>query len=213
MTLHNLVVYLNKQSLEYQQDFYLLNKFHTNKPEFLKSPVDNKISYSSDNSNNTLIEISFAYFNPELIKDLLKYTVKDAFDFASELSNEAFDKLSMNKFYDSVLGAYNNYVSYVEQEDKQNTVDLLVYIVCSLVKQHILTNGNKRAIFTFIVYFLRYFCGLYLKWTDLSQSQSQQPFNEPYSITIAQWVEQNKSNDLHNIIKEFIIQNSIIPFS
>ncbi|UUD36580.1 hypothetical protein NPA08_01980 [Mycoplasmopsis citelli] len=214
--LRNFVIYLNPKSLNTQKEFYLSGNFQTSDIQLANSTNENSLSYYLANCKEPLIELVFFSSDNYTLTQLFKYTVKQAFDYAKNLSNEPFDWEQLDLFFDSVMLNYNNYISYIEQdESKQNTFDLLVYIVSCLVKKHILINGNKRSIFSFVVVFLRNFCGLYLKWTksmhlDDWEPEIQKSFQQLYADTMSEWVEKSKSENLDLIIKEFIIKNSII---
>ncbi|VEU74257.1 Uncharacterised protein [Mycoplasmopsis citelli] len=212
----NLVICLDEKALKKQKSFYLNGQFETRKIK-LYDASNFKTLYFVLNEK-AIIQMSFAYIETEIIKTLIKKVVEKSFKFAEKLSTEEIDERRIEEFNAKINLLFENYIKYKEEPENQNTIDLLVHIVSRLVGQHILLNGNKRAIFSFMVIFLRYFCGLYLKWSDekylYSYGYEIQKFNwNQYTKTFEDWVINAKEKDIEEKIKKFILENSIISIN
>ena len=112
-----------------------------------------------------------------------------------------------------LLGLYNEFwVLYINKNS--DIFELVAFIEYSLLKNHILINGNKRFAFSFLVLFLQ-LNGFYLKWSNLYHENKSK---KKYELMLIKWIKfmNKKKYSEQKIImkmKKAISKHSIIKIN
>ena len=100
---------------------------------------------------------------------------------------------SQKKLTNLILLKINNYFSYYINKNS-DIFELVAFIEYSLLKNHILIDGNKRFAFSFLVIFLQ-LNGFYLKWGNLYRKDKSK---KKYELMLIKWIKfMNKKNILN----------------
>jgi death-on-curing family protein len=143
--------------------------FSQNKPlKKIKKISSNSFSCYLDNKkvefSIVFEELGKYFLNEEIVNNAINNIVKLSFHLSTNInSSEPIDihDDSRKKLTNLILLKINNYFSYYINKNS-DIFELVAFIEYSLLKNHILINGNKRFAISFLVIFLQ-LNGFYLK--------------------------------------------------
>lgn len=120
---------------------------------------------------------------------------------------------NQKKLTNLILLKINNYFSYYINKNS-DIFELVAFIEYSLLKNHILIDGNKRFAFSFLVIFLQ-LNGFYLKWGNLYHEDKSK---KKYELMLIKWIKfmNKKKYSEQKIImkmKKAISKHSIIKIN
>lgn len=161
-------------------------------------------------------ELGKYFLNEEIVNNAINIIVPLSFILSTNInSSEPIDihDDSRKKLTNLILLKINNYFSYYVNKNS-DIFELVAFIEYSLLKNHILINGNKRFAISFLVIFLQ-LNGFYLKWGNL---YSEDKSNKKYELMLIKWIKlmSKKKCSEQKIItkmKKAIAKHSIIKLN
>ena len=173
--------------------------------------------------NNKKVEFSIVFreleeyfLNEKIVNSTINIIVKLSFYLSRNINpSEPIDIYndSQEKLSNLILLKINNYFSYYINKNS-DIFELVAFIEYSLLKNHILINGNKRFAFSFLVLFLQ-LNGFYLKWSNLYHENKSK---KKYELMLIKWIKfmNKKKYSEQKIImkmKKAISKHSIIKIN
>ena len=195
--------------------------FSQNKPvKKFKKISSNSFSCYLDNKkvefSIVFEELGKYFLNEEIVNNAINNIVKLSFHLSTNInSSEPIDihDDSRKKLTNLILLKINNYFSYYINKNS-DIFELVAFIEYSLLKNHILINGNKRFAISFLVIFLQ-LNGFYLKWGNLYYEDK---CKKKYELMLIKWIKfmNKKKYSEQKIImkmKKAISKHSIIKIN
>lgn len=195
--------------------------FSQNKPvKKFKKISSNSFSCYVDNKkvefSIVFEELGKYFLNEEIVNNAINIIVPLSFILSTNInSSEPIDihDDSRKKLTNLILLKINNYFSYYVNKNS-DIFELVAFIEYSLLKNHILINGNKRFAISFLVIFLQ-LNGFYLKWGNL---YSEDKSKKKYELMLIKWIKlmSKKKCSEQKIItkmKKAIAKHSIIKLN
>lgn len=195
--------------------------FSQNKPiKRFKKISSNSFSCYLDNKK---VEVSIVFeelgkyfLNEKIVNNTINNIVKLSFYLSRNINpSEPIDinNDSQKKLTNLILLKINNYFSYYINKNS-DIFELVAFIEYSLLKNHILIDGNKRFAFSFLVIFLQ-LNGFYLKWGNLYHEDKSK---KKYELMLIKWIKfmNKKKYSEQKIImkmKKAISKHSIIKIN
>lgn len=161
-------------------------------------------------------ELEKHFLNEKIVDNTINIIVKLSFYLSRNISPSApidINNDSQKKLTNLILLKINNYFSYYINKNS-DIFELVAFIEYSLLKNHILIDGNKRFAFSFLVIFLQ-LNGFYLKWGNLYREDKSK---KKYELMLIKWIKfmNKKKYSEQKIImkmKKAISKNSIIKIN
>lgn len=195
--------------------------FSQNKPiKRFKKISSNSFSCYLDNKkvefSIVFEELEKHFLNEKIVDNTINIIVKLSFYLSRNISPSApidINNDSQKKLTNLILLKINNYFSYYINKNS-DIFELVAFIEYSLLKNHILIDGNKRFAFSFLVIFLQ-LNGFYLKWGNLYREDKSK---KKYELMLIKWIKfmNKKKYSEQKIImkmKKAISKNSIIKIN
>lgn len=195
--------------------------FSQNKPvKKFKKISSNSFSCYVDNKkvefSIVFEELEKHFLNEKIVDNTINIIVKLSFYLSRNISPSApidINNDSQKKLTNLILLKINNYFSYYINKNS-DIFELVAFIEYSLLKNHILIDGNKRFAFSFLVIFLQ-LNGFYLKWGNLYREDKSK---KKYELMLIKWIKfmNKKKYSEQKIImkmKKVISKNSIIKIN
>lgn len=195
--------------------------FSQNKPiKRFKKISSNSFSCYLDNKkvefSIVFEELEKHFLNEKIVDNTINIIVKLSFYLSRNISPSApidINNDSQKKLTNLILLKINNYFSYYINKNS-DIFELVAFIEYSLLKNHILIDGNKRFAFSFLVIFLQ-LNGFYLKWGNLYREDKSK---KKYELMLIKWIKfmnKKKYSEQKIIIKmkKAISKNSIIKIN
>lgn len=165
--------------------------FSQNKPiKRFKKVSSNSFSCYLDNKkvefSIVFRELEKYFLNEKIVISTIHIIVKLSFYLSRNINpSEPIDihNDSQKKLTNLILLKINNYFSYYINKNS-DIFELVAFIEYSLLKNHILINGNKRFAFSFLVLFLQ-LNGFYLKWSNLYHENKSK---KKYELMLIKWI-------------------------
>lgn len=215
-----IIIFFIKTS-EFNLENYQKKIFSKNKP----GRIIKKISANSFSCyiNDKKVEFSIVFkdlgkyfLKEEIANDVINFIVSLSFFLSRNINlSEPIDihNDSQEKLSNLILLKINNYFSYYINKNS-DIFELVAFIEYSLLKNHILINGNKRFAFSFLVIFLQ-LNGFYLKWGNLYHEDKSK---KKYGLMLIKWIKfmnKKKYSEQKIIIKmkKAISKHSIIKIN
>ena len=173
--------------------------------------------------NNKKVEFSIVFeelekyfLNEKIVNNTINMIVKLSFYLSRNIKpSEPIDihNDSWKKLTNLILLKINNYFSYYINKNS-DIFELVAFIEYSLLKNHILIDGNKRFAFSFLVVFLQ-LNGFDLKWDNLYHKDKSK---KKYELMLIKWIKfmNKKKYSEQKIImkmKKAISKHSIIKIN
>lgn len=173
--------------------------------------------------NNKKVEFSIVFreleeyfLNEKIVNSTINIIVKLSFYLSRNINpSEPIDihNDSQEKLSNLILLKINNYFSYYINKNS-DIFELVAFIEYSLLKNHILINGNKRFAFSFLVIFLQ-LNGFYLKWGNLYYKDKSK---KKYELMLIKWIkfmskEKYSEQKIIMKMKKAIAKHSIIKIN
>ena len=195
--------------------------FSQNKPiKRFKKISSNSFSCYLDNKK---VEVSIVFeelgkyfLNEKMVNNTINIIVTLSFYLSRNISPSEpidIDNDNQKKLTNLILLKINNYFSYYINKNS-DIFELVAFIEYSLLKNHILIDGNKRFAFSFLVIFLQ-LNGFYLKWGNLYHEDKSK---KKYELMLIKWIKfmNEKKYSEQKIImkmKKAISKHSIIKIN